>query len=104
MLQVMDPPAGYEPIRTPARKYTATPTPFEQGYQIPEEEEDSKVDVPKSLGPNLPDLKPEDYNFFSALLTPKVFPTPVNACNLTPKDTVPFVELMLSWSASKDQM
>jgi len=69
--KVMDPPAGYEPIRTPARKYTATPTPFEQGYQIPEEEEDSKVDVPKSLGPNLPDLKPEDYNFFSALLTPK---------------------------------
>uniref|UniRef100_A0A7S1IV74 TOG domain-containing protein n=1 Tax=Eutreptiella gymnastica TaxID=73025 RepID=A0A7S1IV74_9EUGL len=70
--KVLEPPAGYEPIRTPARKYTATPTPFSPGYQIPDDEtDDDRVDVPKSLGPNLPDLKPEDYNFFSALLTPK---------------------------------
>eukprot|EP00668_Euglena_longa_P012264 GGOE01014702.1.p1 GENE.GGOE01014702.1~~GGOE01014702.1.p1 ORF type:complete len:1405 (+),score=511.95 GGOE01014702.1:33-4247(+) len=68
--KIMEPPPGYEPIRTPARKYTATPTPFSPGYQLPQEEDD-KVDIPKSLGPNLPDLKPEDYNFFSALLTPK---------------------------------
>jgi hypothetical protein len=28
LLQVLDPPPGYQPLRTPSRKLTATPTPM----------------------------------------------------------------------------
>ena len=38
--KILPAPAGYAPIRTPARKLMATPTPFGQTplYQIPEED------------------------------------------------------------------
>ncbi len=65
---------GYVPIRTPARKLTATPTPMVGGVagtpmgfrmQTP----DSKVSVvdmqPKG---NLPLLKPDDMQYFDKLL------------------------------------
>ena len=33
---IVPPPTSYVPLRTPARKLLATPTPLVQGYQIPE--------------------------------------------------------------------
>ena len=68
--QVLQPPAGYVPIRTPARKLTATPTPMTQtptGFRM--QTPDSKVSVvdmqPKG---NLPLLKPDDMQYFDKLL------------------------------------
>lgn len=62
-------PPGYEPIRTPARKLMATPTPFGGTplYQIPEEDRGQKFDVPQALE-GLPDMKPEDQQYFGKLL------------------------------------
>lgn len=67
--KIVAPPASYQPIRTPARKLMATPslgaTPM---YQIPEEDRTQAFDVPISIGEGLPELKPEDQQYFSALL------------------------------------
>ncbi|CAI5509262.1 unnamed protein product [Closterium sp. Naga37s-1] len=72
--KVLDPPASYVPIRTPARKLLATPTPMggasggaTQLYAIPEEDRQQLFDVGKEV-PGLPNLKPEDYQYFDALL------------------------------------
>eukprot|EP00891_Asterochloris_glomerata_P000831 jgi/Astpho2/831/Aster-00680 len=67
--KILNPPNGYAPIRTPARKLLATPTPYGMtpGYQIPEENREQQFDVPQEL-PGLPDLKPEDHQYFGALL------------------------------------
>ena len=56
-------------MRTPARKLAATPTPFGQTplYQIPEENRDQKFDVPQEIE-GLPELKPEDHQYFGKLL------------------------------------
>ena len=58
-------------LRTPARKLLATPTPMGGGatplYQIPEEDRQQVFDVGKEV-PGLPNLKPEDYQYFGALL------------------------------------
>lgn len=67
--KVLDPPPGYEPIRTPARKLMATPTPYgaTPGYQIPSEDRGQKFDVPVEIE-GLPELKPEDHQYFGKLL------------------------------------
>ena len=71
--KVLQPPTGYIPIRTPARKLTATPTPMAgtagtpMGFRM--QTPDSKVSVvdlqPKG---NLPILKPDDMQYFDKLL------------------------------------
>jgi hypothetical protein len=59
----------YEPIRTPARKLMGTPTPLggTPMYHIPEEERGQAFDVPVELE-GLPELKPEDHQYFGKLL------------------------------------
>lgn len=60
---ILDPPASYVPIRTPARKLLATPTPgMTPNYMLPEEDRGQTFDVPMSKSlEGLPDMKPEDY-------------------------------------------
>lgn len=67
--RVLEPPAGYEPIRTPARKLMATPaalggTPL---YGIPEEDRAQAFDVPIQVE-GLPEMRPEDQQYFGKLL------------------------------------
>ncbi|KAI9187378.1 hypothetical protein LWI28_027435 [Acer negundo] len=67
--KILDPPASYVPIRTPARKLLATPTPLGTPlYQFPEENCGQRFDVPKEVPGGLPFMKPEDYQYFGALL------------------------------------
>merc|ERR1719221_1769563 len=70
--KVLKPPDNYQPIRTPARKLLATPTPGSGAtplYSIPAEQSASGMlgDVP-STPTNLPFVKPEDYQYFAPLL------------------------------------
>ncbi|KAG9444264.1 hypothetical protein H6P81_015604 [Aristolochia fimbriata] len=66
---ILPPPATYVPIRTPARKLLATPTPLGTPlYTIPEENRGQQFDVPKEAPGGLPFFKPEDYQYFGALL------------------------------------
>ncbi|CAB0035676.1 unnamed protein product [Trichogramma brassicae] len=68
--KVLQPPAGYIPIRTPARKLTATPTPIAgtpQGFFIQQEDKSSKLIENQPKG-NLPFMKPEDAQYFDKLL------------------------------------
>jgi len=63
-------PRELRPIRTPARKLLATPTPMAGAtplYALPEEDRQQSFDVPKEL-PGLPNIKPEDMQYFGALL------------------------------------
>lgn len=67
--KILEPPASYVPIRTPARKLLATPTPMGTPlYSIPEENRGQQFDVPKEAPGGLPFMKPEDYQYFGALL------------------------------------
>jgi splicing factor 3B subunit 1 len=70
--KVLPPPAGYVPIRTPARKLSATPTPIAgtpQGFFIQTEEKSGgKMMDTQPKGGNLPFLKPEDAQYFDKLL------------------------------------
>eukprot|EP00884_Botryococcus_braunii_P022437 jgi/Botrbrau1/8878/Bobra.50_2s0033.1 len=64
----LDPPPGYEPTLTPARKALATPTPLmTPGFQIQEEQRGQTFDVPKEIE-GLPEMKPEDQQYFGKLL------------------------------------
>lgn len=68
--KILQPPAGYIPLRTPSRKLTATPTPIAStptGFFIQAEDKSAKYidDQPKG---NLPFLKPEDAQYFNKLL------------------------------------
>lgn len=67
--KILDSPAGYQPIRTPARKLMATPTPIggTPMYSLPSEDRGQTFDVPAALE-GLPDMKPEDQQYFGALL------------------------------------
>ncbi|XP_035742278.1 splicing factor 3B subunit 1-like isoform X1 [Vespa mandarinia] len=68
--KVLQPPAGYIPIRTPARKLTATPTPIAgtpQGFFIQTEDKNAKFVDNQPKG-NLPFMKPEDAQYFDKLL------------------------------------
>ncbi|CAO2178872.1 unnamed protein product [Urochloa humidicola] len=70
--KILEPPGSYQPIRTPARKLLATPTPLGTPlYAIPEENRGQQFDVPKELG-GLPLMKPEDYQYFGTLLSEEV--------------------------------
>ena len=68
--KIIDPPASYVPIRTPARKLMQTPMPYGANagfFSIPEEDRGQKFDV--SLAPEgLPEMKPEDVQYFAPLL------------------------------------
>ncbi|XP_015893476.3 uncharacterized protein LOC107427607 [Ziziphus jujuba] len=67
--KILEPPPTYVPIRTPARKLLATPTPMGTPlYSIPEENRGQQFDVPKEAPGGLPFMKPEDYQYFGALL------------------------------------
>ncbi|CAH9102456.1 unnamed protein product [Cuscuta europaea] len=67
--KILDPPASYIPIRTPARKLLATPTPMGTPlYNIPEENRGQQFDVPKEMPGGLPLMKPEDFQYFGSLL------------------------------------
>ena len=76
LLQVLQPPAGYVPIRTPARKLTATPTPMGGmggggGFHM--QQEGTTVDPGLAQPPgNLPFLKPDDTQYFGKLLVSNV--------------------------------
>lgn len=75
-VQILPPPVGYIPIRTPARKLSATPTPLGGlgGFMMqgtPQREglgdKGLMVDTqPKDA--SLPPLKPEDMQYFDKLL------------------------------------
>ncbi|KAK0160483.1 hypothetical protein PV328_007891 [Microctonus aethiopoides] len=70
MTPILQPPAGYIPIRTPARKLTATPTPMAgtpQGFFIQTEDKSVKFVDNQPKG-NLPFMKPEDAQYFDKLL------------------------------------
>lgn len=70
--KVLAPPAGYVPLRTPARKLTATPTPLAgstTGFYIQQEDKQAaKFMDTQPKGANLPFLKPEDAQYFDKLL------------------------------------
>ncbi|XP_035688999.1 splicing factor 3B subunit 1 isoform X1 [Branchiostoma floridae] len=67
--KTLAPPAGYVPIRTPARKLTATPTPMGgmTGFHIQVEDKSLKQLTDQPSG-NLPFLKPDDVQYFDKLL------------------------------------
>ncbi|KAJ2659714.1 U2 snRNP component prp10 [Coemansia sp. RSA 1199] len=69
---IMEPPASYMPIRTPARKLTATPAPLHpDGFHMTEHASvHPELDMPKEV-PGigaLPFFKQEDMQFFGKLL------------------------------------
>merc|ERR1712241_858912 len=72
--KVLQPPATYVPIRTPARKLTATPTPMmgqtPSGFYMQTEtlDKSAKFVDNQPKGQNLPFLKPEDAQYFDKLL------------------------------------
>ncbi|XP_062517464.1 splicing factor 3B subunit 1-like [Corticium candelabrum] len=66
--KVLDPPANYHPIRTPARKLTATPTPVGMtGFTIQADDRSVKQ-MDDQAGGGLPFIKPEDAQYFDKLL------------------------------------
>jgi splicing factor 3B subunit 1 len=73
--KILEPPAGYEPIRTPARKLTATPTPMgDTGFVMLEEQRQVvALDLPNEIPGvgSLPFFKEEDMQHFGKLLDEK---------------------------------
>ena len=70
VLQVLQPPTGYIPIRTPARKLIATPTPMAgtpQGFRMQTPDNKTSVVDMQPKG-NLPMMKPDDMQYFDKLL------------------------------------
>ena len=69
--EILEPPASYKPLVTPTRKIFATPTPGgTPQYQIPTEKPKEAYNIPQTPAESgLPFVKPEDYQFFAALLT-----------------------------------
>ena len=72
--KILPPPSSYIPIRTPARKLTATPTPQSNlsGFRIQEsahgqQSQSSQLQEYQPSG-NLPLLKPDDIQYFDKLL------------------------------------
>ncbi|OMJ11098.1 Splicing factor 3B subunit 1 [Smittium culicis] len=70
--EILIEPAGYMPIRTPARKLMATPTPMAgaEGFAMQEEDRHQDYGVPKEI-PGigaLPFFKQDDVQFFGKLL------------------------------------
>ncbi|KAG7259180.1 hypothetical protein CRUP_010204 [Coryphaenoides rupestris] len=79
--KVLPPPAGYVPIRTPARKLSATPTPIGgmTGFHMQTEDRSMKQMNDQPSG-NLPFLKPDDIQYFDKLLVE------VDESTLTPEE------------------
>lgn len=73
-MQILPPPAGYVPIRTPARKLSATPTPIGgmTGFHMQAEDRTTKQMNDQPSG-NLPFLKPDDIQYFDKLLVSNIF-------------------------------
>ncbi|CAG8496453.1 9254_t:CDS:10 [Diversispora eburnea] len=72
--KILEPPAGYVPIRTPARKLMATPTPMAaDGFVMLEEDRNQTYDLPAEIPGvgNLPFFKQEDMQHFGKLLDDK---------------------------------
>ncbi|CAG8762146.1 16643_t:CDS:10 [Dentiscutata erythropus] len=72
--KILDPPPGYVPIRTPARKLMATPTPMAgDGFVMLEEDRNQTFDIPAEIPGvgNLPFFKQEDMQHFGKLLEDK---------------------------------
>ncbi|WOH01094.1 hypothetical protein DCAR_0520473 [Daucus carota subsp. sativus] len=68
-LDSMFPQEGYTILDPPIEKLIATPTPMGTPlYAIPEENRGQQFDLPKELPGGLPFIKPEDYQYFGALL------------------------------------
>ncbi|XP_046919406.2 splicing factor 3b subunit 1 isoform X1 [Dermatophagoides farinae] len=73
--KILPPPSGYQPIRTPARKLMATPTPMVGGFFMQKADELGSAAGSKMMmdlepkGQNLPTLKPDDLQYFDKLLT-----------------------------------
>eukprot|EP00200_Dunaliella_tertiolecta_P005817 CAMPEP_0202341054 /NCGR_PEP_ID=MMETSP1126-20121109/2226_1 /ASSEMBLY_ACC=CAM_ASM_000457 /TAXON_ID=3047 /ORGANISM="Dunaliella tertiolecta, Strain CCMP1320" /LENGTH=1282 /DNA_ID=CAMNT_0048931841 /DNA_START=176 /DNA_END=4025 /DNA_ORIENTATION=+ len=66
--KVMPVPANYQPIIDPAKKLMATPTPsMTPFYSIPEESNQLRKDMPEAPE-GLPEMKPEDMQYFAKLL------------------------------------
>jgi hypothetical protein len=68
--KILKPPDAYVPIRTPARKLMATPTPGPGQtplYGLPQEQRNLQQDMPATPA-GLPFVKPEDYQYFAPLL------------------------------------
>ncbi|XP_076460472.1 splicing factor 3B subunit 1-like isoform X1 [Babylonia areolata] len=71
--KVLQPPAGYVPIRTPARKLIATPTPLvgvggtPTGFRMQTPDHKTGVVDMQPKG-NLPMMKPDDMQYFDKLL------------------------------------
>jgi splicing factor 3B subunit 1 len=60
---VLEPPAGYAPIRTPARKLTSTPMPMDTGFVI----QDGDLTAPDGFGAAIPYIPGvEGLNYFKA--------------------------------------
>lgn len=70
---ILEPPPSYAPIRTPARKLMATPTPLAGAAGFVMQEEGAMVFDQPQADPslNLPHLKTEDYQYFGKLLDNK---------------------------------
>jgi len=68
--KILPPPANYIPNRTPARKYSATPTPTASPAPFKIQEEHPKEDygIPASPTAGLPMIKPDDEPYFEKLL------------------------------------
>jgi len=65
--KVLEAPQDYVPIRTPARKLMATPTPLTTGFAIQDETIKQSINVGATPA-NLPTIKPEDMPYFEKLL------------------------------------
>ena len=71
--KILDQPPSYVPIRTPSRKLMATPGPSATPmYGVPSEDRSQRFDVPQLSIEGLPDMKPEDYQYFAPLLKESV--------------------------------
>ena len=69
--KILKPPDNYQPIRTPARKLMATPTPSVGAtplYTLPEEQRGALGGEVPQTPTGLPFVKPEDYQYFAPLL------------------------------------
>ena len=76
--KIVEPPASYVPIRTPSRKLTSTPAPYGQqtpGFHLvqntPSKDAYGVPIVASDKDGDLPTIKPEDYQYFSALMSEK---------------------------------
>jgi splicing factor 3B subunit 1 len=73
--KILEPPASYVPIRTPARKLMATPTPMPgmaggSGFVMMDEGQEKPFEVPPEIAGvgELQFFKPEDMQHFAKLL------------------------------------